>query len=151
MATEYLRHKERQSGFTIVELLIVVVVVAILATITIVAFNGIQAKARDSERAAETRTVMQALEMYAADNGSYPSVGTDNIGYSMTTLTATLVPKYISAIPTPPSGGSSADYQYVRGAASTMSYAIRVDYETKPRCHVGQKNSGIGWWSLQAC
>ena len=37
-----------KSGFTIVELLIVVVVIAILATITIVAYNGIQNQAKDS-------------------------------------------------------------------------------------------------------
>lgn len=143
--------QKQTDGFTIVELLIVVVVIAILAAITIVAFNGIQAKARDSKRASETRAIVQALEMYVADNGSYPSVGTDNIGYPLTRLNTALVPKYISAIPTPPSGGSSADYQYVRGPESTLSYGIRVDYETKPRCHVGQKNAGIAWWSLPAC
>lgn len=40
--------KTKQNGFTIVELLIVIVVIAILAAITVVAFNGIQARASDS-------------------------------------------------------------------------------------------------------
>ena len=40
--------KSPRSGFTIVELLIVIVVIAILAAITIVAFNGIQERARAS-------------------------------------------------------------------------------------------------------
>jgi len=39
---------QKQSGFTIVELLIVVVVIAILAAITIVAYNGIQNRAKSS-------------------------------------------------------------------------------------------------------
>ncbi|MCA9336234.1 prepilin-type N-terminal cleavage/methylation domain-containing protein, partial [Candidatus Saccharibacteria bacterium] len=42
--------KHRLSGFTIVELLIVIVVLAILAAITIVAYNGIQQRSRDSIR-----------------------------------------------------------------------------------------------------
>ena len=43
-------HK-RRTGFTIVELLIVIVIIAILAAITIVAYNGLQQRARDSQRA----------------------------------------------------------------------------------------------------
>lgn len=42
----------RQKGFTIVELLIVIVVIALLATISIVAYNGVQGRARDSKRQA---------------------------------------------------------------------------------------------------
>ena len=38
--------KKTKSGFTIVELLIVIVVIGILAAITIVAYNGIQSRAR---------------------------------------------------------------------------------------------------------
>lgn len=41
---------KRHAGFTIVELQIVIVVIAILATISIVAYNGIQQRARDSQR-----------------------------------------------------------------------------------------------------
>ncbi|RYF29318.1 MAG: prepilin-type N-terminal cleavage/methylation domain-containing protein [Chloroflexi bacterium] len=39
-----------KSGFTIVELLIVIVVIGILAAITIVAFNGVQKRAQQSKR-----------------------------------------------------------------------------------------------------
>ncbi len=142
---------KNKQGFTIVELLIVVVVIAILAAITIVSYNGIQTRTRDSERTAEVSTMMKAIEMYMAENGSYPSLGSDNTGYSYTALAPFLVPKYISAIPSPPTGGTAADYWYVRGSESGRSYGIRVDYETKPDCHAGQRNNGVGWWSLQAC
>ena len=60
-------------GFTIVELLIVVVVIAILAAITIVAYNGIQARAYDSTVRSDLSQVMKKLEIYKVDNGSYPS------------------------------------------------------------------------------
>lgn len=61
------------SGFTIVELLIVIVVIAILATISIVAYNGIQMRARDADRAADISQIKKKVEAYYALNGSYPS------------------------------------------------------------------------------
>jgi prepilin-type N-terminal cleavage/methylation domain-containing protein len=66
--------KNRQkSGFTIVELLIVVVVIAILAAITIVAYNGIQQRARNTQIIAGTSVYRKALQLYAQENGSYPA------------------------------------------------------------------------------
>lgn len=64
--------RKNTSGFTIVELLIVIVVIAILAAISIVAYTGIQQRARDSERKAELQTIATAVEMYYAANGNYP-------------------------------------------------------------------------------
>lgn len=63
-----------QKGFTIVELLIVIVVIGILAAITIVAYNGIQSRARDTQRAQDIKTIAKALEIYKIQNGSYPGV-----------------------------------------------------------------------------
>ena len=71
--------ENKQTGFTIVELLIVIVVIAILAAITIVAFNGIQGRARDSQRVQDLKSIVKALELYKTANGSYPAaVGTAN-------------------------------------------------------------------------
>jgi prepilin-type N-terminal cleavage/methylation domain-containing protein len=64
----------RQSGFTIVELLIVIVVIAILAAITIVAYNGIQTRARNSQIISGVNAYRKAIELYAVDAGAYPSV-----------------------------------------------------------------------------
>lgn len=62
-----------RSGFTIVELLIVIVVIAILAAITIVAYNGVQTRARDSARTSDVRAIQKALELYKAEHGRYPA------------------------------------------------------------------------------
>ncbi len=64
--------ERKESGFTIVELLIVVVVIAILAAITIVSYNGIQQRAQESSRAAMLNTYVKGLSMYAAKYGTYP-------------------------------------------------------------------------------
>lgn len=79
MLTVRQSHKNRisSSGFTIVELLIVIVVIAILAAITVVAYNGVQARARDSRRAQDLANIQTALRAYEAINGgvkkTYPS------------------------------------------------------------------------------
>lgn len=63
---------KKDSGFTIVELLIVIVVIAILAAISIVAYTGIQARANDSQRASDISSLTKALELYYIHEGEYP-------------------------------------------------------------------------------
>jgi prepilin-type N-terminal cleavage/methylation domain-containing protein len=66
----------RQSGFTIVELLIVVVVIAILAAITIVSYNGITQQANASAAKSTAATFQKKAELYYSDKGHYPYSGT---------------------------------------------------------------------------
>jgi len=65
-----------RSGFTIVELLIVIVVIGILAAITIVVYNGIQQRGRDAGRKSDVAAIAKALHLYQIDNGPmYTSSG----------------------------------------------------------------------------
>ena len=59
-------------GFTIVELLIVIVVIGILAALVLNSFRGVQERARDTERRTDTNSVATQLEVYYTDNGGYP-------------------------------------------------------------------------------
>ena len=63
----------KQKGFTIVELLIVIVVIAILAAITIVAYNGIQQRAKNTAIISAAKSTIGVINAYVAANGSYPS------------------------------------------------------------------------------
>ena len=63
---------KQQSGFTIVELLIVIVVIGILAAITLVAYNGIQARANTTAAQNVANAVMKKAEAYNALESRYP-------------------------------------------------------------------------------
>lgn len=63
----------RMQGFTVVELLIVVVVIAILAAITIIAYRGIQQSAQKSAVSATAKQYGQKIATYTAENGVAPS------------------------------------------------------------------------------
>ena len=65
--------KQKQSGFTSVELLIVIVIIGILAGLVITTFVGIQARGRDSERQTDLKAIQGQLEAFYADKGYYPN------------------------------------------------------------------------------
>jgi len=64
----FTQNKIKNQGFTIVELLIVVVVIAILAAITIVSYNGITNRANGSAAASNAANVLKKAELYATDD-----------------------------------------------------------------------------------
>ena len=63
--------KKRSEGFTIVELLIVIVVIGILAALVLNTFQGVQARARDTERKTDINAIHTQLEVFYNDNGYY--------------------------------------------------------------------------------
>lgn len=108
-----------QRGFTIVELLIVIVVIGILAGLVISTFSGVQGRARDAQRQTDIKAVATQLEVYYIDNGSYPTAsnintttlkGIDAAAFAPPSSTATAL-LGVSATPTSkpvcPSGSTS--------------------------------------------
>lgn len=71
-------------GFTLVELLIVIAVVAILATVSIVAYGGVQDRARNAETMAAIDQLKDQIELHYAQTGAFPNTGSLSNVYTHT-------------------------------------------------------------------
>jgi prepilin-type N-terminal cleavage/methylation domain-containing protein len=73
----------KKSGFTLVELLIVIAIIGILASIGLSSFNSSQMKSRDAKRKSDFQQIANALELYYNDKGQYPAPVNDANGNFM--------------------------------------------------------------------
>jgi len=74
MSLNNIKNMKKNDGFTIVELLIVIVVIGILAAITIVAYNGVQNRAKTASAQSLAETIEKKAEAWNAVKGSYPTL-----------------------------------------------------------------------------
>ena len=137
--------KQKQSGFTIVELLIVIVVIAILAAITIVSYNGIQNRSKNQQTVTAVRAYYTALQAYAVDNNGVLPTNTGCLGpqtfydsnpcyiggstYNYNTGLNNALSPYISNVPSFPagradSGSNSASGIFYYPSGAYMSFPI---------------------------
>ena len=116
-------------GFTIVELLVVIVVIAILATITIVSYNGITERANRTQSISAIGGYAKALALHALDKGAYPISGSTCIGTSAICGNITGLPSTCFGIGRATGTGTTADtfkaamLNYVGGSPPTPSPA----------------------------
>lgn len=107
------KFKTNQKGFTIVELLIVIVVISILAALVVSTFSGIQGRARDVKRDTDAASVIKAAEAYNAQNGKYPTLTEiTGAGNTIAPIDSTVSTK-LQATPAPDSGTNKEKYQYL--------------------------------------
>lgn len=66
----------RKTGFTLVELLVVIGIIGILSTLALVSLNSARQKSRDAKRLSDVRQIQTALELYYGDKNTYPIEGT---------------------------------------------------------------------------
>ena len=98
------------SGFTLIEILVVISIIGFIATSAIYALNNARAKARDARRLSDIKTISKAVEMYYDDNDTYPGNGDgwhwndacDAIGSQGTISSIPNFNSYLSPVPDDP-------------------------------------------------
>lgn len=149
--------KKKISAFTIVELLVVIVIIGILATIVTLNLGNSQKRAADRKAIANVNLIAGALDQYSISNGrSYPVISTSPTALNSEEITDTntiklMLKDYLSEIPV-----SDSKYKYIYLYNQTGSKAAVVfdnpqssrdgicNYNslTAPALVVGYKNSG---------
>lgn len=132
-----IRGQSLRHGFTIVELLIVIVVIGLLASITVVAYNGIQVRARDSKRAQDFATIQKMLRTYEAKNGGVPHVstygGSGGGGWNTSTMGSWITPlSSEGTVPRDPLNNFSGDPGDVGNGAGTGYGYFYYCYDQNP-------------------
>ncbi len=119
--------QNKKSGFTLIEVLIVVAIIGLLASIVLVGLGSFRARGRDARRVADLRQTQNALELFYTKNNAYPVVN------SWSALETALVGASIgvSKISDDPLGASRS-YVYAPGPVQgpgPQSYMLRSQLE----------------------
>src|SRR5664279_765983 len=109
-----------ERGFTLIELMIVVAIIAILAGILVPNFVNARAQAQTSACESNLRAIATAMELYYADNQRYPDAGA--IPDALNTATVT----YLNNTPRDPAdaGTTPAKYSFTQPTGDGQSYLI---------------------------
>jgi type II secretion system protein G len=112
-------NKESERGFTLIEMMIVVAIIAILVSILVPNFIRARAQAQTAACESNLKEIATALELYETDNEHYPNSGTVNPAN-------TALQAYIKQTPVDPAAGTGAFYTFTvtNPDTSTATYTI---------------------------
>lgn len=116
--------RRRRAGFTLVEMLVVISIIGILATVLLANYTASRGRARDAQRKSDIREIQTALELYKGSQKppAYPPALTN------------LSPSYMKTVAHDPSctGGTCTnwiDYSYTRDGSDTLKYTLKACLE----------------------
>lgn len=121
----------KRKGFTLIELLVVIAIIGLLSTLAVVALTGARSKARDARRLSDIKQIQTALDLYYADNNSYPTEGVV-VFDGKSPLLGPDGTRYMALIPINPTpandgGCPGSEYDYIEtetGASYNITYCI---------------------------
>jgi len=115
---------KKQKGYTFIEILVVITIIAVLTAIGVVNFRVANKKSRDGKRKSDLEQIRAALELYRTDEGEYPA--------NLSSLTGGSI-IYMEKVPDDPLG--DYDYSYASVVPnSTYVLCAALELETSGTC-----------------
>jgi len=133
-AYELRRRKDRQA-FTLVELLVVIVVLAVLAAIVLPKFMDSGKRSKESALRSDLKLMRNAVTLFQADTGLYPKTladlaattapakGLDSAGAEQSLTATDWHGPYVQEVPTDPISGAALSYSVTAGTVGKVSSA----------------------------
>lgn len=122
-----MKNLKSKKGFSLVELLVVITIIAILSVVAYTAVGGNTVKARDSKRIQDLSTIQSALELYFVEFSAYPNSPL-TIGANTGSPNTNLIPrKYLSTIPQDPKQPVTDYYYNVVGQGYVLGAVLEND------------------------
>ncbi len=115
-------------GFSLIELLVAISIIALLAALIISGIGNSRTRGRDSKRVSDIKNIQISLELYYDRNHFYPDSATAQS--VQTALTGLVSGGFMQSIPDDPLGGT-VHYMYMsNGATKSTSYCLGADLES---------------------
>jgi len=103
----------RKKGFTFIEILVTVTIIAMLIAIAVISYGSIQKRSRDARRKSDIEQLRSALEMYRADFGYYPDGPSSFTALKSDSDLTTALSSYTTTIPSDPKDDVTYPYQII--------------------------------------